>query len=103
MTRWRRLCGYLEHGHDGPVNLTAPAPVTNREFTKALASALSRPAVLRVPASRPAWSWVPSSPVPCSLRVPRCGPPSSIPPVSSRGATARRSFAGVVTPRAAAR
>lgn len=35
---------------EGPVNVTSPAPVTNREFTRALASALGRPAVLRVPA-----------------------------------------------------
>ncbi len=33
----------------GPVNLTAPAPVTNAEFTRALARALHRPAPLRVP------------------------------------------------------
>jgi uncharacterized protein len=37
-------------GIDGPVNLTAPAPVTNSEFTAALARALRRPALLRVPA-----------------------------------------------------
>jgi uncharacterized protein (TIGR01777 family) len=35
---------------DGPVNLTAPQPVTNAEFTSALAKALGRPAILRVPA-----------------------------------------------------
>jgi uncharacterized protein len=33
----------------GPVNLSAPAPVTNAEFTAALASAVRRPALLRVP------------------------------------------------------
>lgn len=33
----------------GPVNVTAPEPVTNREFTLALAGALRRPAVLAVP------------------------------------------------------
>lgn len=33
----------------GPVNLTAPEPVTNREFTRALASAIHRPAFLPVP------------------------------------------------------
>jgi len=33
----------------GPVNLTAPHPVTNAEFTSALASALGRPAVARFP------------------------------------------------------
>ena len=34
----------------GPVNLTAPRPVTNREFTRTLASRLQRPAVLAAPA-----------------------------------------------------
>lgn len=34
----------------GPVNLVAPKPVTNLEFTKTLASALSRPAIFPVPA-----------------------------------------------------
>jgi len=34
----------------GPVNVTAPEPVTNREFTRALGQALGRPAVLPVPA-----------------------------------------------------
>src|SRR5262249_46309331 len=34
----------------GPVNATAPAPVTNAEFAAALAHALHRPAFLRVPA-----------------------------------------------------
>lgn len=33
----------------GPVNLVAPTPVRNREFTKAFASALHRPAVFPVP------------------------------------------------------
>jgi uncharacterized protein len=41
----------LDHADiDGPVNLTAPAPVTNAEFTAELASALRRPALLRIPA-----------------------------------------------------
>jgi len=35
---------------EGPVNLTAPAPVTNAVFTAELARALHRPAVLRIPA-----------------------------------------------------
>ncbi|MEZ5291209.1 MAG: TIGR01777 family oxidoreductase [Vicinamibacterales bacterium] len=34
----------------GPFNLAAPAPVRNREFTRALGHALSRPAFLPVPA-----------------------------------------------------
>ena len=33
----------------GPVNLTAPAPATNAEFTRALAAAVRRPALLSVP------------------------------------------------------
>jgi uncharacterized protein len=34
----------------GPVNVVAPNPVTNREFTRSLAHALRRPAALPVPA-----------------------------------------------------
>src|SRR5579864_308571 len=34
----------------GPVNMVAPKPVTNAEFTKTLASVLSRPAIFPVPA-----------------------------------------------------
>lgn len=41
----------LEHDQlSGPVNLTAPEPVTNAAFTSALASALHRPALLSLPA-----------------------------------------------------
>jgi uncharacterized protein len=36
-------------GISGPVNVVAPNPVTNLEFTRALARALRRPAALRVP------------------------------------------------------
>jgi uncharacterized protein len=36
--------------HHGPVNLVAPKPVTNAEFSKTLASVLSRPAIFPVPA-----------------------------------------------------
>jgi uncharacterized protein len=35
---------------NGPVNLVAPNPVTNAEFTRILASVLSRPAIFPVPA-----------------------------------------------------
>ncbi len=34
----------------GPVNMVAPEPVTNEEFTKTLATVLSRPAIFPVPA-----------------------------------------------------
>ena len=37
----------------GPVNLTAPNPVTNAEFTKTLGAVLHRPAVLPVPSFGP--------------------------------------------------
>jgi len=37
-------------GISGPVNLVSPQPVTNREFTKALGQALSRPTILPMPA-----------------------------------------------------
>ena len=41
----------LDHADiDGPVNLTAPVPVTNAEFTAGLARVLRRPALLRIPA-----------------------------------------------------
>lgn len=36
---------------DGPVNVVAPRPTTNREFTSALGHALGRPAVIPVPAA----------------------------------------------------
>jgi hypothetical protein len=35
---------------EGPINASAPNPVTNREFTRALGGALHRPAVAPVPA-----------------------------------------------------
>lgn len=40
----------LEKGIEGPVNLTSPNPVTNSEFTAALARALRRPALFPAPA-----------------------------------------------------
>jgi uncharacterized protein len=39
----------LEHDVAGPVNLTAPEPVTNQELTKALGRVLHRPTFLPVP------------------------------------------------------
>ena len=46
----RAILSLIDHPEAGPVNLSAPDPVTNRDFTRALARALGRPAVLRVPA-----------------------------------------------------
>jgi NAD dependent epimerase/dehydratase family enzyme len=40
----------LEGEISGPVNLTAPNPVTNQEFTSALARAMHRPALFPAPA-----------------------------------------------------
>jgi uncharacterized protein len=45
----RALAWLLENDIRGPVNLTSPNPVTNREFTRVLGAALSRPARLPVP------------------------------------------------------
>jgi uncharacterized protein len=47
-----RACRFLLDSAQlsGPVNLTAPAPVTNAEFTAELARLLHRPAVLSLPA-----------------------------------------------------
>lgn len=39
----------IDHDLAGPVNLTAPNPVTNATYTQAVAQALGRPAVLTVP------------------------------------------------------
>lgn len=41
----------LHTGARGPFNMTAPAPVTNGEFTRELAHALHRPAFLAAPAA----------------------------------------------------
>jgi hypothetical protein len=43
----------LDHEVAGPVNAVAPAPVTNRDFTVALAHAMHRPAIFPVPAFGP--------------------------------------------------
>jgi uncharacterized protein len=40
----------LDHELAGPLNLTAPNPVTNAEFTKTLGSVLHRPTIFAVPA-----------------------------------------------------
>ncbi len=45
----RAIAWLLENDVSGPVNLTAPNPVTNREFTRVLSAVLSRPARLPVP------------------------------------------------------
>jgi uncharacterized protein (TIGR01777 family) len=45
----RAIAHLLESKIEGPVNLTSPNPVTNQEFTSALARALHRPALLPVP------------------------------------------------------
>jgi uncharacterized protein (TIGR01777 family) len=49
--------GAIEHlltaNVSGAVNLTAPNPVTNAEFTKALAAVLKRPAIVPVPTFAP--------------------------------------------------
>jgi len=47
------LCAHLDGAADAPTgafNLTAPEPITNARFTRALADALRRPALLAVPA-----------------------------------------------------
>ena len=43
----------LDHDVSGPVNLTAPTPVTNAEYTATLGSVLGRPTVLPVPSFGP--------------------------------------------------
>jgi hypothetical protein len=44
------LAALLDESFDGPVNATAPNPVRNADFTKALASRLRRPAFFTAPA-----------------------------------------------------
>lgn len=44
------LCCVDNGGAQGPVNVTAPTPVTNAELSRALGQVLGRPAVLPVPA-----------------------------------------------------
>jgi uncharacterized protein (TIGR01777 family) len=43
----------LDHDVEGPVNLTAPTPVTNQAFTAALAEVLHRPSFFTVPGFGP--------------------------------------------------
>ncbi len=49
----RAIIHLLTSQLSGPVNLTAPEPVTNAQFTKELARAVSRPAVLPIPSFGP--------------------------------------------------
>jgi uncharacterized protein (TIGR01777 family) len=51
LTDWLRAVRHVaEHDElSGPVNVTLPTPVTNQDFTAALASALHRPALFPVP------------------------------------------------------
>ena len=46
----RAIVFALENNISGPVNLTSPNPVTNQEFTSALARAMHRPALFPAPA-----------------------------------------------------
>jgi uncharacterized protein (TIGR01777 family) len=50
----RGLLWLLDHEVSGPVNFTAPEPVTNAVFAKALGKALHRPAVFPIPKLGPA-------------------------------------------------
>jgi uncharacterized protein len=49
----RALQWLLEHDVTGPANLTAPQPVTNREFSKILGRVLRRPSAFPVPSFGP--------------------------------------------------
>lgn len=46
----RAILWTVDHGIEGPVNLTSPDPITNAEFTRILARQLHRPQFARVPA-----------------------------------------------------
>ena len=46
----RAIVFALENPISGPINVTAPNPVTNQEFTAALAQAMKRPALFPAPA-----------------------------------------------------
>jgi uncharacterized protein (TIGR01777 family) len=43
------LSALVNEALQGPINLTAPEPVTNRDFTRTLARVLSRPSLFAVP------------------------------------------------------
>ncbi len=45
----RGILWTIDHDIEGPVNLTSPQPLTNREFTKVLAREMHRPALFQVP------------------------------------------------------
>lgn len=45
----RAIIHVLDHDISGPVNLTGPNPVRNKEFAKALGAALNRPAFIPLP------------------------------------------------------
>lgn len=45
----RAIVHVLDHDISGPVNLTGPNPVRNKEFAKALGAALNRPAFIPLP------------------------------------------------------
>ena len=50
---WQALVRWLiaHESADGPMNATAPEPVTNADFSRALGRALGRPAFLPAPAA----------------------------------------------------
>ncbi len=45
----RALVFSVEHSLKGPLNMTSPQPVTNKQYTEVLGKALHRPALMRVP------------------------------------------------------
>lgn len=47
----RAILWVVDHDVTGPVNLTAPSPLTNKAFTRQLALELHRPAIFAVPRS----------------------------------------------------